>query len=76
MLTMLDWKSPLLTIRVKCSKGAYIRAMARDIGNTLGTGGYIKSLRRTQIGPYHVENALTLSDIKEKSLVNESIPVH
>jgi tRNA pseudouridine55 synthase len=47
---------------VDCSSGTYIRALARDIGNSLGVGGHLTSLRRTSIGNYSVENA---SDIVE-----------
>lgn len=45
------------TIRVRCSTGTYIRALARDIGTALGTSAYLEYLRRTRIGPYKVENA-------------------
>lgn len=51
-----------LSIVVKCSKGTYIRSLAYDIGQFLGTGGYLSALRRTQIGNYSVEEALTIDD--------------
>lgn len=51
--------------RIKCSKGTYIRSIARDFGNILGVGGYLKALRRTQIGEYHIENAHQLVDFVE-----------
>ena len=50
-------------IRVTCSKGTYIRALARDIGDTLETGGYLEELRRTRIGPYRVEAATKIGDV-------------
>jgi len=48
-------------VRIHCSSGTYIRALARDLGHTLGTGGYVSELRRTAIGTYWVENAEKLS---------------
>ena len=47
-----------LTLRITCSTGTYIRALARDIGTALGTGAYCAVLRRTRIGPYRVEEAI------------------
>ena len=49
---------PYLKIRVECSKGTYIRALARDIGNDLKCGGYLTELRRTKIGEFKVEDAM------------------
>jgi tRNA pseudouridine55 synthase len=46
-----------LKIRTRCSSGTYIRALARDLGHELGTGGYVSELRRTAIGEFRVENA-------------------
>ncbi|SRR5690606_36728727 len=51
---------PFITIRVVCSKGTYIRALARDIGNELQCGAYLTELRRTRIGEFDVENAMTV----------------
>ena len=51
-----------LLMKVTCSKGTYIRSLAFDIGRKLGTGAYLKELRRTAIGPFTVENALTIDD--------------
>lgn len=45
-------RKPELTIRVVCSKGTYIRALARDIGEALGSGAYLTALRRTRVGQY------------------------
>jgi len=49
---------PDITIRVVCSKGTYIRALARDIGEALGSGGHLTALRRTRVGDYRVEESL------------------
>ena len=52
----------LLTIRVVCSKGTYIRALARDIGTALGSGAYLTSLRRTRVGEVRVEDCIRMDD--------------
>ena len=52
---------PLATIRVACSKGTYIRALARDLGEALGTGAHLNSLRRTKSGGFNVETALSVA---------------
>ena len=53
---------PTAMIRVDCSKGTYIRALARDLGEALGSGAFLSSLRRTRNGGIPVEDALTLDD--------------
>ncbi len=52
-----SWNSSFIKIRVNCSKGTYIRALARDIGETLKCGAYLTELRRTRIGEFKVEDA-------------------
>ena len=47
---------------VECSSGTYIRAIARDLGASLGVGGHLTALRRTRIGQYSIENAVTLAE--------------
>lgn len=51
---------PYVTLRVVCSKGTYIRALARDIGKELQSGAYLTALRRTRIGNYKVEDAVKI----------------
>ena len=48
---------------VRCSSGTYIRALARDLGATLGTGGHLTRLRRTRVGGYRIEDARTLEQL-------------
>ena len=64
-LTDFDPELMQMSIRVVCSKGTYIRALARDIGTTLGSGAYLTALRRTRVGDVRVENCLTLEDFPE-----------
>ena len=53
---------PEVHIRIACSKGTYIRAFARDLGEALGTGAHLSSLIRTQTGSFRIEHALSLED--------------
>ncbi len=55
-----EFDLPFVTIRVVCSKGTYIRALARDIGEELKCGAYLTGLRRTRIGDFKVEDAFTV----------------
>ncbi|MDP5096262.1 MAG: tRNA pseudouridine(55) synthase TruB [Flavobacterium sp.] len=61
---------PEVDFRVTCSKGTYIRSLAFDFGLALQSGGHLSALRRTKIGDYDVENAIS-PDAFEKSLQNE-----
>ena len=55
-------------VKVDCSSGTYIRALARDLGEALGVGGHLTALRRTQIGNYTIEQAQQLDDLTPESL--------
>ena len=63
---------PLATIRIACSKGTYIRALARDMGEALGSGAHLDSLRRTKSGGFSVETALSVSQAVELLSSNSS----
>jgi tRNA pseudouridine55 synthase len=52
-----------LSVRVECSSGTYIRAIARDLGAQLGVGGHLTELRRTRVGPFSVKDAVTLEHL-------------
>jgi tRNA pseudouridine55 synthase len=56
---------PQVSFTINCSKGTYIRAIARDFGATLGCGAYLEELRRTAIGNFRVENAIDIECFKE-----------
>jgi tRNA pseudouridine55 synthase len=51
-----------LDVRIECSTGTYVRALARDLGEALGVGGHLSALRRTKIGPFDVKDASALDD--------------
>ena len=61
-------KGDLITIKVSCSKGTYIRTLGEDIGKKLGTGAYLTSLRRVAVGKIGIHQALTLDDYEKLSL--------
>lgn len=63
-IELLDFALPEITIRVVCSKGTYIRALARDIGEALGSGGHLASLRRTRVGDALIDNCIKVEDIE------------
>ncbi|MBO7429205.1 MAG: tRNA pseudouridine(55) synthase TruB [Paludibacteraceae bacterium] len=68
-IELLDCQLPYITIRVVCSKGTYIRALARDIGIALKSGAHLTSLRRTRVGDVTVENCISLEEFQ--NMVNE-----
>jgi tRNA pseudouridine55 synthase len=55
---------------IRCSSGTYIRALARDLGTALGTGGHLTALRRTAVGPYDLAQAHTLQDLEDQKRQN------
>ena len=55
-------KMPVVSFRVVCSTGTYIRSLANDFGQALGCGGYLAGLRRTRIGAFSVADALTIEE--------------
>ncbi|MFW5757489.1 MAG: tRNA pseudouridine(55) synthase TruB, partial [Bacteroidota bacterium] len=59
-----DIRLPEVDFLIDCSKGTYIRSIARDYGKALHTGAYLKKLRRTQIGDFHVKNALSIQQLQ------------
>jgi len=62
-------------VRVVCSSGTYIRAIARDVGALLRVGGHLTSLRRTRIGPFAVADAATPDDLATRLEAGESLPL-
>lgn len=61
----LGGEAPSITIRVVCSKGTYIRALARDIGEALNSGAHLTALRRTRVGEYGEKDCFTLESFEE-----------
>lgn len=71
-MELLDASFPEITVKVVCSKGTYIRALARDIGKALGSGGHLTALRRTRVGEITVDGCETVDALMER-LRNEDI---
>ncbi|MCH5330964.1 MAG: tRNA pseudouridine(55) synthase TruB [Alistipes sp.] len=65
-LELLKCELPEIRVRVRCSKGTYIRSLAAEIGEALDSGAYLTSLRRTRNGGFTVENAFGIEDFIEK----------
>jgi tRNA pseudouridine55 synthase len=57
---------PEVTFRISCSKGTYIRSLARDYGKSLNSGAYLSSLQRTKIGEFSLGNAISISDLEKQ----------
>ncbi len=63
-LELLDYSAPMLTLRVKCSKGTYVRVLGEDIGAALGCGAHLQALRRIQVGHLQLEKSITIESIE------------
>lgn len=67
--TLLRYKYPEVQIHVECSKGTYIRTIAHDMGEKLGSFAYVKELRRTRQGAFRIEESVTLEKAMDKETV-------
>ena len=73
--TLLAYRPPLVSFRVLCSKGTYVRSLAADVGRDLGCGARIWSLRREASGPFTLAQACPLDELIEKVEAGESLPL-
>ena len=64
-IELLSFEPPKIRIRVVCGKGTYIRSLARDIGEALGSGAYLTALARTRIGEYKLEECINIESFPE-----------
>jgi tRNA pseudouridine55 synthase len=69
-IKLLDYKFPLLKIKISCSAGTYIRSLGADLGKKLGCGGYLESLVRTKIGELSLRRAVSLAKINSSNWRN------
>jgi tRNA pseudouridine55 synthase len=69
-----EFEPPIVTMRVICSKGTYIRSLCNDIGQEVGTGACVVELTRTRIGEFKIENSISLEEIN--SLSPEGLKTH
>jgi len=66
-IEQLSWRMPMLALRISCSSGTYIRSIAHDLGQVLGCGAHVASLRRTAIGEISIEEATPLDQLQPES---------
>ena len=64
-LEVIRYVWPLLELEVSCGKGTYIRSLARDLGEALGTGGHCRAIRRTAVGPFTEEEAVRVDELPD-----------
>lgn len=74
-IEILSINLPMISIRVKCSKGTYIRSLCYDIGEELGCGAMMWSLERAGTGPFTIENSVKLEDLTEENIRSYIIPL-
>lgn len=67
-VSLIKFEQPKARIQVTCSKGTYIRTLAEDIGRTLGCGGHLTGLRRTETASYPIEKTITINQIEAMTL--------
>ncbi|MCC7024517.1 MAG: tRNA pseudouridine(55) synthase TruB [Thermomicrobiales bacterium] len=68
LLELLAWSPPTATILIDCSKGTYIRSLARDLGEAVGTGAYLSNLVRLRSGPFGLCDAITMGELEQLDL--------
>ncbi len=74
-MVLVTYEAPaLLRLRVRCSKGTYIRTLAADLGSKLGVGAHLTELRRTSSGPFRLEQALTPDEIEARAEKGQELP--
>lgn len=68
-IEILAFQWPVVRLRVLSGKGFYVRSLARDLGQALGTGGYLSALQRTMVGPYTLKQATTIEEVTQKDII-------
>ena len=74
-IEVLSYEWPTLRLRVDCGRGTYVRAIARDVGETLGVGGHLSELRRTRVGPFDASDAVGPDALTAETLPGRLVPV-
>lgn len=65
-IELIEYNHPVLVLRIRCGKGTYIRALARDIGEALDSGAHLVALKRTAIGDFEISDAFSFKFFEEK----------
>jgi tRNA pseudouridine55 synthase len=74
-IELLAYEWPEVRVRVDCGRGTYVRALARDIGEALGTRGYLVALRRTRVGRFWAKDAVTVEGLERGGVEAALVPV-
>jgi tRNA pseudouridine55 synthase len=77
-IALLSWEPPVAEVFIHCSKGTYIRSLARDMGDKAGTGAYMSNLVRVRTGPFTLADAIRIDELDDLLLTQrwESLAVH
>lgn len=74
-IDLVGYEWPTLTVVIDCGRGTYVRSIARDVGASLGVGGYLSGLRRTRVGPFTIDRSATLEALAERGVEPFLLPV-
>jgi tRNA pseudouridine55 synthase len=74
-IEVVGYEWPLLTLRIDCGRGTYIRAIARDLGKRLDVGGHLTALRRTRVGQFDIGEATTVERLLAGGIESSLVPV-
>jgi tRNA pseudouridine55 synthase len=74
-LELVSWANPDAALRVRCSSGTYVRALARDLGAALGCGGAAATIRRTAVGAFRADEAVPLHALRDRPLAETLVPL-
>lgn len=74
-IELLAYTWPMLTLRITCGRGTYVRSIARDLGKLLGTGGHLAALRRLAVGPFDLSRAVDDTRLDEPIIQADLIPL-
>ncbi len=72
-IEMTRFAPPELDLEIDCSSGTYVRSIARDIGDDLGVGAHVIALRRTRIGRFSVEDAISVEQLQDRAAVEDAL---
>ena len=74
-IEVLSWQWPRLNLRIDCGRRTYIRAIARDLGQLLKTGGYLTELRRLRIGRFHADQCVKIEQLARDGVAGHLLAV-
>jgi tRNA pseudouridine55 synthase len=72
-IKIIDFEWPEVSLDIRCQSGTYVRSIAHQLGQMLGCGGYLKNLRRLEVGPFQVSAAVSLEEISNNGSISEII---